>query len=142
MHREGHIGAALVAYAPVGAVALALGFETLALVGAVAAGGLSMLPDYDQRVPGLDHRGPTHTVWFALVVGVVLRDGDVRKRLSRIRAVTWLGPRREVGDKLVESGVEGIPGRRIEQAALERLARQEGGQYLLFKVICECHVSE
>lgn len=72
MHREGHIGAALVAYAPVGAVTLALGFETLALVGAVAAGGLSMLPDYDQRVPGLDHRGPTHTVWFALLVALVL----------------------------------------------------------------------
>jgi inner membrane protein len=72
MHREGHIGAALVAYAPVGAVALALGFETLALVGAAAAGGLSMLPDYDQRVPGLNHRGPTHTVWFALLVALVL----------------------------------------------------------------------
>jgi len=72
MHREGHIGAALLAYAPVGGVALALGFDTFALVGGVVAVGLSMLPDYDQRVPGLDHRGPTHTVWFALLVSLVL----------------------------------------------------------------------
>ena len=72
MHREGHIGAALLAYTPVGGVALALGFDMFALVGGVVVVGLSMLPDYDQRVPGLDHRGPTHTVWFALLVGLVL----------------------------------------------------------------------
>ena len=72
MHREGHIGAALLAYAPLGAVMLALGFDTLALLGAVGAVGLAMLPDYDQRVPGVTHRGPTHTVWFALTVAVVL----------------------------------------------------------------------
>lgn len=71
MHREGHYGAALVAYAPLGAVAVLLGAETVALAGAVAAVGLAMVPDYDQRVPGLAHRGPTHTVWFALAVGLV-----------------------------------------------------------------------
>lgn len=31
-----------------------------------------MLPDIDMRIPLLKHRGPTHTVWFALLVGVVL----------------------------------------------------------------------
>lgn len=72
MHREGHVGAALLAYAPVGAVTLALGFDTLALLGGVGVAGLAMLPDVDQRIPGLTHRGPTHTVWFALAVGVVL----------------------------------------------------------------------
>lgn len=72
MYKEGHIGAALLAYAPVGAVVLLLGFDTYALVGGAVAVGLSMLPDYDQRVPGLDHRGPTHTVWFALSVGALL----------------------------------------------------------------------
>jgi inner membrane protein len=29
-----------------------------------------MVPDYDQRVPGIAHRGPTHTVWFAALVGL------------------------------------------------------------------------
>lgn len=72
MHREGHIGVALLAYAPVGAVTLALGTDTLALLGGAGAVGLAMLLDYDQRVPGVTHRGPTHTVWFALAVGVLL----------------------------------------------------------------------
>ena len=72
MHREGHIGAALVAYAPLGAIVLTLGFETVALLGAVAVAGLCMLPDLDLRVPLLAHRGPTHTVWFTLGVATLL----------------------------------------------------------------------
>jgi inner membrane protein len=71
MHREGHVGAALLAYAPVGFVLAVAGFRFLSLIGGVAAVGLAMLPDYDQRVPVVDHRGPTHTVWFAVAVGVV-----------------------------------------------------------------------
>ena len=70
MYRKGHIGAALLAYAPLGAVTLAVGFETTAVVGALAAAGLAMVPDYDQRVPGIKHRGVTHTVRFAGVVGI------------------------------------------------------------------------
>jgi len=72
MHREGHIGAALLAYAPVGFVALALGFQGIAVLGAIGAGALAMVPDYDQNVPGISHRGITHTVWFAGLVGLVL----------------------------------------------------------------------
>lgn len=70
VHREGHYGAALLVYTPLGFVAFLLGFETLAVGGALAAGALAMVPDLDVRVPGLKHRGPTHTVWFALAVGV------------------------------------------------------------------------
>lgn len=69
MHREGHIGAALVAYAPVGAITLGSGFNKLAIFGAFGAVGLAMAPDVDLRIPGIQHRGITHTVWFALVVG-------------------------------------------------------------------------
>lgn len=72
MHREGHVGAALVAYGPLGAVTLALGFDTLALLGAAGAVALAMLPDVDMRVPLLTHRGPTHTVWFALGMAALL----------------------------------------------------------------------
>ena len=71
MHRKGHVGAALLAYAPVGFVVAAAGFRFLSLIGGVGVVGLAMLPDYDQKVPGVDHRGATHTVWFAVVVGVV-----------------------------------------------------------------------
>ncbi|MFB6188125.1 MAG: metal-dependent hydrolase, partial [Halobacteriaceae archaeon] len=34
--------------------------------------GLAMVPDYDQRIPGLSHRGITHTVYFAGIVGTIL----------------------------------------------------------------------
>ncbi len=69
MHRTGHYGASLVAYAPVGFVAAVLGGLELAAVGGVVAVGLSMLPDIDMRLPGVEHRGITHTVHFAVAVG-------------------------------------------------------------------------
>ncbi len=67
VHREGHVGAALAAYAPVALVAAALGLDDLALVGAAVAAALAMAPDVDRRLPLVRHRGPTHTVWFVLV---------------------------------------------------------------------------
>jgi inner membrane protein len=70
MHREGHVGAALAAYAPIALVAAALGFDTAAVGGGVVAVGLAMVPDWDQRIPGVKHRGPTHTVRFAGAVSV------------------------------------------------------------------------
>ena len=72
MHRPGHYGAALLVYAPVGAFTLALGLDELALLGGAVAIAGAMFPDLDERVPGIRHRGPTHTVWFALAVGAVL----------------------------------------------------------------------
>ena len=30
-----------------------------------------MVPDWDQRVPFVRHRGPTHTIWFMLLVASV-----------------------------------------------------------------------
>lgn len=72
MYRKGHVGAALGAYAPIGLVAAALGFDTAAVGGGVAAVGLAMVPDWDQRVPGVKHRGPTHTVRFAAAVSIAM----------------------------------------------------------------------
>jgi inner membrane protein len=72
MHKEGHVGAALLVYSPLGFVAILLAGSQLAFLGAIVAIGLAMLPDVDMRIPFLKHRGPTHTVWFALAVGVVL----------------------------------------------------------------------
>ena len=69
MHRTGHYGASLVAYAPVGFAATILGGLELAAVGGVVAVGLSMFPDIDMRLPGVEHRGITHTVHFAVAVG-------------------------------------------------------------------------
>lgn len=71
MHREGHYGASLLAYAPLGFVVTALGVPTAAVGGGVLAFALAMVPDWDQRIPGVKHRGVTHTVHFAAVVAVV-----------------------------------------------------------------------
>jgi inner membrane protein len=70
MHREGHIGIAIAAYAPLGFVVYAAGFPQVALGGGAATVGLSMAPDVDMNIPGIRHRGPTHTVWFTAAVGV------------------------------------------------------------------------
>jgi len=72
MHRDGHYGAALLVYAPVGFLVTVLGYPTLALLAGGVALALAMVPDLDIRVPGLEHRGPTHTVGFALAVGAVV----------------------------------------------------------------------
>lgn len=71
MYRTGHVGAALLAYAPLGALAVPLGSTDLALAGAGVAAALAMLPDADVRIPFVAHRGPTHTVWFAALVAVL-----------------------------------------------------------------------
>ncbi|ELY57387.1 metal-dependent hydrolase [Natronolimnohabitans innermongolicus] len=69
MYQVGHYGAALLAYAPLGTVVALAGNETMALVGALVCIALSTLPDCDQQVPFLAHRGPTHSFAFAVLVG-------------------------------------------------------------------------
>jgi inner membrane protein len=71
MHKKGHYGAALTAYAPVGMGALTLGFDVAAVGGGLVAVGLAMLPDVDMNLPNVAHRGPTHTIHFAFGVGIV-----------------------------------------------------------------------
>ncbi|MFB6242479.1 MAG: metal-dependent hydrolase [Halobaculum sp.] len=72
MHREGHLGAALLAYTPLGAAALAVGQVIPAALGAVVTVALASVPDYDHRIPGISHRGITHTVWFAAAVAALV----------------------------------------------------------------------
>jgi len=72
VYRSGHYGVALLAYDPVGFGVLLAGYPVAALVGGAAVVLLTPLPDYDHRVPFLEHRGVTHTVLFAVLVGVSL----------------------------------------------------------------------
>lgn len=83
MHREGHVGMALLVQAPVTFLLAAVGAPDLAFLSAAAAAGLAMAPDVDLRVPLVPHRGPTHTVWFALTVGVGLAALGFATGLSR-----------------------------------------------------------
>ncbi|MDB2264086.1 metal-dependent hydrolase [Halorubrum ezzemoulense] len=72
MYRKGHVGASLVVCAPFGFLVTALLSIEAGLVGAAGVASTAMVPDLDMRVPVVRHRGITHTVWFALFVGVVL----------------------------------------------------------------------
>lgn len=78
-------------------LAIAVGAVELAVAGAVIAVAGAMIPDWDTRMPGIQHRGITHTVWFALLVGVMLGAGGGdgrRENWTRRRA-----RRRCVADK-------------------------------------------
>lgn len=72
MYKYGHFGVALLTYAPLGFSLLIVGQRTLALVALPVMVFFATLPDYDQRIPLIKHRGVTHTLWFALAVGGVL----------------------------------------------------------------------
>lgn len=67
MYRHGHYGVALLASAPVASLLGPTAGPAFSLV-AVAT---SMLPDWDTRMASVRHRGPTHTVAFAVAVAVV-----------------------------------------------------------------------
>lgn len=69
MHKVGHQGAAMLGYAPFIAL-LDPQLRWLAVLGLPLALFAARLPDIDQRLPLVPHRGPTHTVWFALVLGL------------------------------------------------------------------------
>ncbi|MFB6095035.1 MAG: metal-dependent hydrolase [Halodesulfurarchaeum sp.] len=70
MLRSGHYGAALLAYAPLAWVLLAGGHRAAAALALPTTLVLARLPDLDRRLPLVRHRGGTHTVWFAGLVGM------------------------------------------------------------------------
>ncbi|PSP98226.1 metal-dependent hydrolase [Halobacteriales archaeon QS_5_70_17] len=69
MYKLGHWGASLLLYAPV-AFALAPTRPGLAVAGGVGVLALAQFPDVDHRLPLVVHRGVTHTLLFAALVGV------------------------------------------------------------------------
>lgn len=89
MYAPGHVGLALLAYAPIGAETVRRDRERLAMAGLVAVAALATLPDLDLYVPWLAHRGPTHTVWFSVAVGTLLAVA-VRARYALLPAA-WTG---------------------------------------------------
>jgi membrane-bound metal-dependent hydrolase YbcI (DUF457 family) len=72
MHRRGHVGVALLAYAPVGFILLRERQFGLALLGLIGVLLIEPLPDSDFWLPGLSHRGVSHSLLSMLVVGGVL----------------------------------------------------------------------
>ena len=66
MYLQGHIGISLLLYAPIAAWLFSINQPTLAVLTGVLMVLFSPLPDLDTYTNRIDHRGPTHTVWFAL----------------------------------------------------------------------------
>lgn len=75
MYRDGHVGFNAALYAPFAPLVSDGWSLELAMLGAVLAVGTATLPDVDQPLARVRHRGPTHTVWFALLVGLVAGAG-------------------------------------------------------------------
>jgi inner membrane protein len=71
MYRTGHLGVSLLVFAPFGVLLVRAGHPELAYLSGLVMLWLCMLPDVDQRLPGVPHRGPTHSLLFAALVGVV-----------------------------------------------------------------------
>jgi len=72
MKQLGHYGTALLLYSPVALSLLVRGNNGMALVGGALAIALAMAPDCDHSLPFVDHRGPTHTFGFAILVGLLV----------------------------------------------------------------------
>lgn len=72
MYTKGHFGVSLLAYAPFGFGLLLAGHESTAFAGGGIMLALVMVPDCDHGLPFVPHRGPTHTLLFALLSGAVL----------------------------------------------------------------------
>ena len=72
MYPNGHRGISLRLFAPFALALTAAELTGLALLGGVVVVGLARVPDKDQNVPFVKHRGFTHTVWFAFGVGTVV----------------------------------------------------------------------
>ncbi|WP_280536464.1 metal-dependent hydrolase [Halopenitus sp. POP-27] len=69
MYRTGHLGASIAVYAPFGVGLFAAGADSLAVLAGAVMLWFTMLPDIDHRLPIVPHRGPTHSLLFALAVG-------------------------------------------------------------------------
>lgn len=75
MYLLGHVGISLGLFAPLAAWLLAAGETGLAVSTGALMVALASLPDLDEYTGRLAHRGPTHTLWFALGVGLAVALG-------------------------------------------------------------------
>lgn len=69
MYRKGHLGVSLLVFAPVGYALAARGNPELAALTGTVMLWFVMLPDVDHRLPMIEHRGPTHSLAFAALIG-------------------------------------------------------------------------
>lgn len=95
MHRNGHLGVSMLLFVPIGHWLVTNGHPGLAALTGFSMLWLVMLPDIDQRLPGIPHRGPTHSLLFAVAVGVVF--GLVFESVGAALSLSTPGTVREFG---------------------------------------------
>ena len=71
MRRRGHYGISFLAFSPLAFLLNASNAPEVALVGFLIVTGVTPIPDIDQRVSLVSHRGITHTVWFVIVASMI-----------------------------------------------------------------------
>ena len=98
MYLLGHIGISLLLFAPLAGLLVSTGQPLLAVLTGLLMVALGPLPDLDTYTDRLAHRGSTHTVWFALGVGLVaglgagLWNGYISShRLLPVLIPSWFG---------------------------------------------------
>ena len=79
MYSSGHYGTAMILYAPVVFVLMYLQLYPLAALASIIIVGGTRIPDWDLRIPVVQHRGITHTflfvAFFGLLIGTALAGG-------------------------------------------------------------------
>lgn len=94
MYALGHLGMALLLFSVVGYVLVSRGYVHDALWGGGIVLAYTLHPDIDREVDFLIHRGVTHTLWFAVAVGllcvlVVANSLWKRPRREAVRGGAW-----------------------------------------------------
>jgi membrane-bound metal-dependent hydrolase YbcI (DUF457 family) len=70
MHKNGHAGVSALLTAPCIAILFSFELYILGIIFSIFAMILSSFPDIDMNISSLKHRGFTHTIQFAFIVGV------------------------------------------------------------------------
>lgn len=72
MLRKGHIGIALIVYSFVAYYLISIGQIGLAIIGFFVMIPFAMIPDKDHLIPGMKHRGQSHSIIAAFIFGLIL----------------------------------------------------------------------
>lgn len=75
MNREGHLGLGMLCYAPIGTVMSMFGYPVLGLLGVPVVLFGAGLPDIDVKISVFKHRGWTHTIHGAFLIGIAVAGG-------------------------------------------------------------------
>ncbi|RBI59387.1 hypothetical protein DMJ13_22435 [halophilic archaeon] len=99
MYRHGHLGISLLTLAPLIYVLTSAGHVAIPILVAIGILTVEPLPDNDQWIPGLSHRGTSHSFTAATIVGVVCAGlGWVLGHYVTVPLAKWVQPRATATD--------------------------------------------